>query len=149
MTEINATLVTDEEISASFQIEKQSNPNLGDLGEYVDSIISAKGSISWITLSADTSLSVNSAYAVDSQSLMVLDLPPGNTNDRLILYAYSSALFRLQQPRNTDFIQIGDKRTTQGVTGAIVATAIGDCIELRKVGDRWLGNILQGNFNVL
>jgi hypothetical protein len=118
---------------------------------YVDAAVAGigAGNLSWRVISGAESLLANTGYAVNGLSLTSLILPAAVPNSRLILYAYSAAGFRLQQSDSLDQIQVGDKFTSLGVSGRIESKGQGSCIELNRLSERWVGNILQGYFEMI
>ena len=129
--------------------------NAGSLEELVQAYVEAAvanlgaGNLAWSVVTAPAVITANAAYAVNGLSLISLDLPVAPLNSRLILYAYSLAGWRLQQVAPNDRIQIGDVFTTMGPSGRISSLGQGSCIELTRLPDRWVGNVLQGHVEVL
>lgn len=154
MTDVRATFSADINLNAVFAQDAALPSTAGSLEELVQAYVNAAvanlgaGNLTWTVLENAATLIPNNGYAINGLSLMNLALPSTSNNNRLILYAYSTAGFRLQQTSPSDQIQVGDKFTTIGISGAI--QSIGQsAIELIKLPDRWIGNILQGHFDVI
>lgn len=153
MSDVRAVF-TQDSVLAAVAGDAAAIGNSGSLEELIQAYVNAAiasigaGALPWSVIDSAVPLMPGNGYAVNGLSLINLSLPAAPANSRLILYAYSAAGFRVQQPLPTDQIQVGDKFTTLGMSGRI--EAIGQsAIELVRLPNRWIGTILQGNFEVI
>jgi hypothetical protein len=92
----------------------------------------------------------DSGYFANGVSLVTFILPASAlVGSRVAIVAQTSAGWRLAQ-NSGQSVEVGDKATTEGITGRLGSTAVGDSVELIYVGnDRWRCISFTGNLEII